>query len=195
MESEAARFRRVAGTFDGVAAQVAGVGWDHPTPCTGWVGRDVVRHLVDWVPGLFAPAGITLDPSTSVDDDPLVAWRRLSGAVQTALDDPDRATADLTVEPLGTMPLSMAIGRFVTPDVLVHTWDLARSIGIEVELDERLSEHVLAGFHAAADMLVASGHFAAAAEVDATASAQDRMLAASGRDPDWSPPTAALPAS
>jgi hypothetical protein len=72
--------------------------------------------------------------------------------------------------------------------VLVHTWDLARSVGIDVELDPGLTEHTLEGFHAAAEMLVASGHVGPAIEVDEAAPVQERMLAASGRDPRWQPP-------
>lgn len=147
----------------------------------------MVGHLVEWVPALFAPAAIAVDPSVSVDNDPLTAWRQLSAAVKDALDDSDRATANFTIEPLGTLPLSMAIGRFVTPDVLVHTWDLARSAGIEVALDPVLSALALDGFRVAAEVLVTSGHFGPAVEIDAAASVQDRMLAASGRDPRWQP--------
>jgi uncharacterized protein (TIGR03086 family) len=178
----------VAAAFGEVTARIDGDGWRRPTPCTGWVARDVVSHLVEWVPALFAPAGIVVDRPVSVEDDPAGSWRQLSRVLQVALDDTDRAAADVTIPPLGTMPLSVAIGRFVTPDVLVHTWDLARSAGIDVELDRAISEQTLAGFEAIADMLVASGQFGPAVAVDEQASVQVRMLAASGRDPRWQPP-------
>jgi hypothetical protein len=34
------------------------------------------------------------------------------------------------------MPVGQVIGRFVTMDLLVHTWDLARTIGSDERLDE-----------------------------------------------------------
>jgi uncharacterized protein (TIGR03086 family) len=38
--------------------------------------------------------------------------------------------------PTGKMPAGQIIGQFVTMDVLVHTWDLARTIGADERLDE-----------------------------------------------------------
>ena len=38
--------------------------------------------------------------------------------------------------PTGKMPAGDIIGRFVTMDTLVHTWDLARTIGADERLDE-----------------------------------------------------------
>jgi hypothetical protein len=38
--------------------------------------------------------------------------------------------------PTGKMPAGRIIGQFVTMDVLVHTWDLARTIGADERLDE-----------------------------------------------------------
>jgi hypothetical protein len=34
------------------------------------------------------------------------------------------------------MPAGDVIGRFVTMDLLVHTWDLARTVGADEHLDE-----------------------------------------------------------
>ena len=38
--------------------------------------------------------------------------------------------------PTGRMSAGEIIGRFVTMDLLVHTWDLARTIGVDEHLDE-----------------------------------------------------------
>jgi uncharacterized protein (TIGR03086 family) len=38
--------------------------------------------------------------------------------------------------PTGKMPAGEIIGSFVTMDLLVHTWDLARAIGADERLDE-----------------------------------------------------------
>src|SRR4029450_3742402 len=53
VRERADRYRRVAGQFTARARQVPEGRWDDPAPCEGWVARDVVRHLVDWMPGLF----------------------------------------------------------------------------------------------------------------------------------------------
>ena len=47
-------------------------------------------------------------------------------------------TADLTTSlpgPMGPMPAEQIIGRLVSTDVLVHTWDLARAVGGDESLD------------------------------------------------------------
>src|SRR5260221_61208 len=54
------RYRKVAGQFTQRVRSVPATAWDKPAPCDGWVARDVVRHLVEWVPGFFKG---TLDPA------------------------------------------------------------------------------------------------------------------------------------
>lgn len=44
------RYRNVAARFTETARSVPADAWDTPAPCEGWVARDVVRHLVEWVP-------------------------------------------------------------------------------------------------------------------------------------------------
>ena len=48
----AAFTERVHGTRD----------WDVPAPVEGWTARDVVEHLVRWLPGLLAADGVELEP-------------------------------------------------------------------------------------------------------------------------------------
>lgn len=63
--------------------------WDAPSPVAGWVARDVVRHLTQWLPGfLSAGAAIELSSGPSVDEDPVAAWQIHCEAVQAVLDDP-----------------------------------------------------------------------------------------------------------
>ena len=68
-----ARHRAIAATF---TSTVEGVpDWDAPAPVEGWTARDVVRHLVEWLPGfLRGGAGVELASGPSVDEDPVAAW-------------------------------------------------------------------------------------------------------------------------
>jgi uncharacterized protein (TIGR03086 family) len=190
----AGTFRRVAAGFSTVVeavAEAAAAGddaWANPAPCEGWAARDVVRHLVSWIPAMFAQTGVVAPADDLVDRDPAAAWAHVRDEIQGLLDDAYRSTRDIEFGPAGTHPVSTAVGRFVTPDVLVHTWDLARSIGLDVELDPTLSTNVLEGFQAMGEVLVASGHYAAAVAVDGAATVQTRLIAASGRHPDWTAP-------
>jgi hypothetical protein len=51
------RYRRAAEGFSARVDAVPGDAWRRPAPCEGWVARDVVAHLVEWVPAFFAGAG------------------------------------------------------------------------------------------------------------------------------------------
>jgi uncharacterized protein (TIGR03086 family) len=185
MSTEAERFDRVASAFDAVVAGVSD--WDAPAPCSAWVARDVVRHLVGWVPGMFTSVGVTVSESPSVDDDPAAAWGALRDALASALADPDVSARTMVFGPAGEHTVPVAVDRFVTPDVLVHSWDLARASGQDVTLDDEVAAGTLAGFEMMGDALVQSGHFGAPVPVAPDADVQERLIAASGRDPNWQP--------
>lgn len=57
MAEVAERLRTVAAGFTERAQAVPAEGWDAPAPCEGWVARDVVRHLVAWMPGYVVAHG------------------------------------------------------------------------------------------------------------------------------------------
>lgn len=177
-------FRRVAATFDEVIDAVdAERGWDRPTPCDGWTAIDVVAHLADWTPFLLERVGRAgPDPDLPVVE----RWRFVAAALQSILDDPAEASTTIDVGPPGQMPVGQAIAKLVIGDVVFHTWDLARSNGIAVDLDEQVLTDQLAGMQGMEAAIRASGHFGAAVAVPADASPTDRALAFTGRDPSWS---------
>jgi uncharacterized protein (TIGR03086 family) len=121
----AERFRRVAGRFSDCADHVPPAAWDDPAPCEGWVARDIVRHLVDWMPAFLRAAGVELPAGPSVDDDPAGAWAQLAGSIQALLDDPDIATREFDAGPPGRQTVESAVAMIVLGDIVIHTWDLA----------------------------------------------------------------------
>lgn len=180
------RWRRVAPRFTEVVDGVPADRWDDPTPCDGWVARDVIRHLVEWVPGfLAAGSDVVLAAGTDVDDDPAVAWSDLADQLQTTL----TTSADLPFShpQAGDSPLGVAIDRFVTSDVLVHTWDLAVATGQPARLDPELAAEVAAGMAPMTEMLVASGHYGPPIDVAPDADPTAKLVAVTGRDPNWTP--------
>ena len=72
------RYRKVAGQFTAGRQAVPEDAWDNPAPCEGWVARDIVRHMVEWIPR-FLRVGCGRRPAAgpSVDDDPVAAWKAL----------------------------------------------------------------------------------------------------------------------
>ena len=183
--STAERFRSLSAAFAARVRDVPAARWDAPAPCVGWVARDGVRHLVEWVPGFFAGSAVHVPELPSVDDDPVAAWEALAAAVQAALDDPEVCAAEVTSR-AGTHPVETALAMFVLPDVLVHTWDLARAAGLDERLDPDEVQGLLDGMSTVPEeVLVSSGHYGPRVPVPEDADPQTRLIALTGRDPAW----------
>ncbi|MBZ5738524.1 maleylpyruvate isomerase N-terminal domain-containing protein [Nocardioides mangrovi] len=169
---------RVLGTTD----------WDAPTPVDGWVARDVVDHLVTWLPELLVSRSLPRLASAPVPDgDPVAVWQAHAAAVQALLESPD-AAVDVVDPHLGGRTLGEMVDQIYTADVFMHTWDLARATGQDATLDDETCAALLAGMEQMEDAIRASGQFGARVEVSAGADAQTRMIAFIGRDPEWRPP-------
>lgn len=180
-ESAAARHAVVAGEFSRLVE--ATTDWSAPTPVEGWVARDVVDHLVTWLPGFLAAGGVHLPAGPAVADDPQGAWRHHARAVQALLT--ERGTEELAHPRIGTHPLARAIDRFYTSDVFMHSWDLARAGAQEARLDEDFAGELLGGMSAMEDVLRGSGQYGAPVPVAADAPVVDRLMGFVGRDPGW----------
>jgi uncharacterized protein (TIGR03086 family) len=189
-DDTAGRYRRVAAVFTERVEAVPAAGWARPSPCEGWLARDVVRHLVEWVPAFFADAGGPLlpaapppDPDANPDASPAGAWRALDTAIQAGLDDPDQAGSQINHPMVGPRRFDEAIGQFVLPDVFIHTWDLARATGQDETLDPAMVHELLVGMEPLDDMLRASGQYGPRVKVPADADEQTRLIAFTGRRP------------
>ncbi|HVL98654.1 MAG TPA: hypothetical protein VM324_05115 [Egibacteraceae bacterium] len=82
----AERHRRIAGDCTDLVRGVAH--WDAPAPVAGWAARDVVEHLVTWLPGFLSAGGVALLTGSAVADGPVAAWSVHTEAVQAADADP-----------------------------------------------------------------------------------------------------------
>ena len=179
MSERRARWDRITGPFTERVEQVPADRWDDPAPCEGWVARDVVRHLVEWVPGLLSSsAGIEPPSIPSVDDDPAAAWAALRDWVAPLVDD------EREVEVRGqTWVLGAMVDAFVTGDVLVHTWDVARATGLDERLDPGEVHRMYEEMQPMDEALRSSGHYGPRVEVPADADEQTRLIAFTGRTP------------
>ena len=176
--------RAIAAEFTRRVDAAAPDAWDAPAPCEGWVARDVVRHLVEWLPSfLQAGAGIDLPKGPSVDDDPVQAWAVHRDAVQELLDDPSTADKMLSNPHVGDVPLDRAINDFYTSDIFLHTWDLARATGQDERLVPDRCAAMLTGMLPLDEVLRHSGQYGPRVEVSEDADAQTRLLAFIGRKP------------
>jgi uncharacterized protein (TIGR03086 family) len=178
------RYRRVADQMSARVLAVPEPAWENPSPCEGWVARDVIRHMVEWIPGfLAAGAGVELPTGPSVDEDPVAAWQCLSDGVQALLDDPEMAAARFSHPRAGEHSVEEAIATFFLGDVLIHTWDIAHATGGDEALDVDEVHRMLTAIEPHDEMLRASGQYGQRVEVPDDADEQARLIAFMGREP------------
>jgi uncharacterized protein (TIGR03086 family) len=184
-QSPAEEWAEVGGAFTARVDAADPATWDDPAPVAGWRARDVVGHLVEWFPGFLEHgAGVRLAVSTSVEDDPAAAWHELEAAVSDLLADPATSTRTVSNPHIGEVPLDVAVSRFFTGDVFMHTWDLARATGQDESLDPARCERMLAGMLPMEELLRGSGQYGPVVyDAPTDAGAQTRLLAFIGRDP------------
>jgi len=158
--------------------------WARPSPVAEWTALDIVKHLVEWSRGFLDGAGMEL-PALEVEANPGAAWKQHVTDIQAILDDP--AGRVLSNPHTGDKPVDEAIDQFYTADIWMHSWDLAKALGREPDLDKERCAAALTALEPIEQMLRDSGQFGAAMPVAHDASAQDKLMAFIGRDPAWQP--------
>lgn len=181
MDEITERYTRIASQFTDRVRQVPSDSWNDDSPCAGWTARDVVGHLVEWIPGFFGAQGVAFGAVPSVDVDPLKAWIAVDKALSAALDDPTQA--ERTIEsPFGPQSLAETIDMIVVGDVFIHTWDLARAAGLDESLDADQVQRMLDSMGSIPDEVLRSGGmFGPRIDVTDDADDQTKLLAFVGR--------------
>jgi uncharacterized protein (TIGR03086 family) len=175
------RFRRASADFTTLVENVGDDAWEQPSPCEGWVASDVVGHLVEWVPGFFFERWPAMTkPIPAVESSPLAAWRALTEAVETALAD-DVVAQKVADTPMGPMTFEAAVEMICTPDVILHSWDLARATGLDETLNPEEVHRLLVAMEPLGDVLEQSGQYGPRISVPDGSSEQTRLLALVGR--------------
>ena len=162
---------------DGFARAIAAADgrWQATSPCTEWNARQVVEHVIGFHDELLLKP-LAAKPARPKDD-VMTRWRVTADALSRVLADP--AVMDENRQSLVAV---------LATDILIHTWDLSRAVGVDVTLDPELCEIGYERANANRDRLEASDMFGPAIAVPESASVQDKLLAIFGRDPHWAPP-------
>ena len=127
MTAAADIWRQVADRWTEVHAQIGADQWQDTTPCEGWTVRELVDHL-QWHMTALRMLGADTTPDAS--------WDQIRSALDALLSDP--ASLQGTVEEFGGMA-KHDLAAFLIGDRLIHTWDLARSIGVDETFRPRRS--------------------------------------------------------
>jgi uncharacterized protein (TIGR03086 family) len=190
-----------ADRFGALVHAVPDDGWDRPTPCRDWSVRDLVNHLVAehlWVPPLLggstlADVGDRFEGDV-LGDRPAAAW---DAAIAASLQSWAMAREDQKVDlSAGPTPAAEYAEQMLL-DLVVHAWDLAKAIdadagivaGIDAGIDEAQVAHVLAYVEPHAAEWASGAVFAERVTTSRT-DAASRLVAITGRDPEWTPPRA-----
>jgi len=175
------RHARACAGFSRIADAVPVDRWDWPTPCPAWDAQALVEHVIgfhDFL--LLRPLGVRADrPRTG----PSARWAATAGALFTALAEPGVLNRPVELPGGGTSTPGDMLGALTT-DVVVHTWDLARAVGLHPALDAELC----AGAYevAVAARIPRDGAmFGAPVRVAPDADAATMLVAFYGRDPAW----------
>ena len=169
-------WRPVAEKWTDLCSRVGDSDWASSTPCSGWTVRDLIDHNLAWQ----ARGGAMLGAATTPGDD----WDTIREAYASHLSDPSNLEG--TVDEFAGIPRQQ-LAAFLIGDLLIHSWDLARSIGADETLPSAAVEATMAGLqHVPAELL--RGHnplgqpmMGPAVDVPADADLQTRMLAFTGR--------------
>jgi len=129
------RYQVVSAGFREVLDRVGPDQWSAPSPCAEWTARDIVVHLVDGHRSVIAGVTGGAPEPLGADEDVRRAWEDAARAIEAIAADPVVAATEFQ-GPAGPMPAGEVIATFVTMDLLVHTWDLARTVGADERLDE-----------------------------------------------------------
>ena len=178
---------------DAAARVVSGVSpeqFDGPTPCTDWDVRALMNHLILWTSYSLERRAHGESVSEELMSTDFAAAPDFAAAYRAQLDRAlaawaDPAAWDRKLDVMGTPMASADVAAMNLMDMVLHAWDLAVATGQAYTLPEAAAEVVARAVAANAELFRQYQGFAVPVPVPPGASALDRALAASGRDPRW----------
>ena len=172
------RLTHLLAGFDARVQATPADAWSSTAPCDGWTAADVVDHVAGSAVGITA--ALTGNPPGSFDKaDVAGSWPAVRDGFVGAV-----TSSDLSQQipgPFGPMPAEQLIGRFVCTDILVHTWDLARAVGGDEQLDADAVERAYSGLKPMDAMIRRPGVFGPKIEPDDGDDLQTEFLKFLGR--------------
>jgi len=165
-----------------------------PTPCGDWTLANLLGHLTAQHRGFAAAAGgqgadLTHWSVRATGPDPVEEYRIAAEEVVAAFaaTGPDTPFALPEITTRMTFPAKQAIG-FHFIDYVVHSWDLARSLDVPVDLADDLVRAALpiaVAVPNGPERLAEGAAFAPALDPPAGSSTLDEILLRLGRSPHW----------
>ena len=163
-----------------------------PTPCDDWDLRTLLNHTILWtsysaerrahgesVAEDLMNKDFTADPGFRDD-----YARQINEAVR-AWQDPEAWEGKRSV--MGDATPAADVGAMLIMEMVLHGWDVAQATGQEFSADDATARALEDIVQAQAELFRKYQGFADAVEPPPNATAFERALALSGRDPSWKP--------
>src|SRR5262245_43867243 len=150
---------------------------DAPTPCEDWDVRTLLNHMLD-TQRYFASSARGENPSMPSPNPPPLLSDNPVADFTAARDEMLRIYSEPGVVERTGPALGIALC-----DQLLHGWDLAEAIGDETAMPEGLAQAAYGMLHGQLPDERRPGMFAPEIPVDSDASAQEKLLAYTGRQP------------
>ncbi|MEZ5210877.1 TIGR03086 family metal-binding protein [Gordonia sp. (in: high G+C Gram-positive bacteria)] len=177
--------------FGEVVDAVPADGWGRPSPCAGWTALDVLGHVgAATAMGAAILAGEPVEftrvdpPGGAVTGDPGTWWAQVEAAARdaaTSVDDLDRVVNS----PRGPRTIEEGLS-FPAADLFLHGWDIAAATGRRVEIPGEAVDFIHGMFKdMPAEIYRGPGIFGPEVHAGHGASATDKLIAFTGRDPHF----------
>src|SRR5271170_5051439 len=163
---------------------------DQTTPCADWDLRTLLNHTILWtsysaerrahgesVAEDLMSKDFAAEPGYAQDYE-----AQINKAVQ-AWSDPEAWEGDRNV--MGSTVPAADIAAMLIMEMVLHGWDIAETTGQDYRCDDAVARNVLKTVEAQGELFRQYQGFAAIVPVPAGATAFDRALALSGRDPGY----------
>jgi uncharacterized protein (TIGR03086 family) len=184
-----------------LVSHVTAADLNRPTPCADWTLHGLLRHMAAQHYGFAAAAEGDGDLARwrprPLGEDPVAAYRAAAGHVVAAFAADGVADREFPLPEFnnGLMFPGPRAVSFHFVDYVVHSWDVAATLGLPARLDDALLDAALAVARAVpgGDARTEPGAAFAREVTWSGGSRLEQVVARLGRSPDWKPPV--IPAS
>src|SRR5580704_2155692 len=165
---------------------------EQTTPCTDWDLRTLLNHMILWTSYSAerraygeSVAEELMNKDFTAEPGYAQAYQAQIAKAVDAWSRPEAWAGDRNV--MGSATPAADIAAMLIAEMVLHGWDIAQATGQDYRCDEGVAQAVLETVRAQGELFRQYQGFAAIVSVPEDATAFDRALALSGRDPGWKP--------
>ena len=167
---------------------------EQTTPCPDWDLRTLLNHMILWTSYSAERRAYGESVAEELMSKDFTAEPGYAQAYQVQLakavdawSKPEAWEGDRNV--MGSATPAADIAAMLIAEMVLHGWDIAKATGQDYHCDDAVARNVLQTVEAQGEMFRQYQGFAAIVPVPDDATAFDRALAQSGRDPGYKPGT------